>query len=417
MKKKLLAMLLAAVTAATTVVGCGLTDVIGNVNIEDDEDDDKKKPDENEEPDKPDDTVDDTDKPQDQDGDDETGDVSEPDYIEIYGDILNRHYNIALNAGNSVSGYGEENISSGFFEAVTYESNPLEAVGYTFIDLNGDGLKELIISNTLSYWNDDIEHGDFIYALYSCTGQKDVMLAEGYARNSYYLGENGIIINCGSAGAAASATGKFKLDASGTKLECIDFYYTDLGPNGEDIVVFHNNNGMWDTNDTYMIDMEPEDYYSYMEEQVAERTTFKVTPFSKYSASAADGYVGSSPIYSVYAECSDEADSADCVGKYVIDEEKYSVWITLYANATVTDLNILKMNNIEVFEDGRISYVSDILYDHGVFKKGEEIKIRVTLPELTPCNAISYYDADGSFHSFGLLMSGRDDSVVMYDLD
>jgi hypothetical protein len=87
-----------------------------------------------------------------------------------------------------------------------YEGNPLENVGFGFVDLDNDGHWELIIGAIL-----DAETDPAVFEIWTLVDGEPVMLAQGGSRNRYvlqYVEEDQMwyVVNEGSNGAANSAT-------------------------------------------------------------------------------------------------------------------------------------------------------------------------------------------------------------------
>ena len=87
-----------------------------------------------------------------------------------------------------------------------YEGNPLENVGFGYVDLDNDGQMELIIGAILN-----AELDPSVFEIWTLVNGEPVMLAQGGSRNRYvlqYVEEDRMwyVVNEGSNGAANSAT-------------------------------------------------------------------------------------------------------------------------------------------------------------------------------------------------------------------
>ena len=78
----------------------------------------------------------------------------------------------------------EQYMESGMSEVLTayYEGNPLENVGFGFVDLDYDGCWELVIGAIL-----DAEEYPAVFEIWTLVDEKPVMLAQAHARTQYDL--------------------------------------------------------------------------------------------------------------------------------------------------------------------------------------------------------------------------------------
>ena len=89
----------------------------------------------------------------------------------------------------------------------------LAGIGYTYYDVDDNGIEELIIADTgPEGWNNRIL---LMYTLYD---DKPVLLIDGWARNRYYLLNDGTIYNEGSSGAAYTNFGLYRIAEDGSKI-------------------------------------------------------------------------------------------------------------------------------------------------------------------------------------------------------
>lgn len=104
-------------------------------------------------------------------------------------------------------------------------SEALAGIGYTFYDVDGNGIEELIIADML---NDDGGRWDNrILLMYTLYDDKPVLLIDGWARNRYYLLNDGTIYHEGSGGAAYTTFATYRMAENGISLDVIDYYFSD----------------------------------------------------------------------------------------------------------------------------------------------------------------------------------------------
>lgn len=133
------------------------------------------------------------------------------DYTYLYKDILDQ-YKKSCEADEEVDRDSKNNLSTGLWE-VADEKDLLHKVGYKLIDMNDDGVDELLISllEKKGYYN-------YIISVYQhLDGQGVKKVEDGWARNKYYLLKGKVLLNEGSGGAFSSEISKLKMIGSNFK--------------------------------------------------------------------------------------------------------------------------------------------------------------------------------------------------------
>lgn len=135
-----------------------------------------------------------------------------------------------------------------------------------FYDVDGNGIEELIIADMLD--NGGGPWDNRIMLMYSLADNKPVLVIDGWARNRYYLLNDGTIYHAGSGGAAYSSFAVYHMAEDGISLEVIDYYssgyygdsewgwfHSTTGVTTEDeseVIRFENENVPWEMQDAYM---------------------------------------------------------------------------------------------------------------------------------------------------------------------
>ena len=136
-------------------------------------------------------------------------------YIDVvYAEQIGR-YHTALSEKWDEGKYYENDMSAQPY--YYYEGNPLENVGFGFVDLDNDGYWELVIGAIL-----DAEQDPSVFEIWTLVDGEPVMLAQGGYRNRYvlqYVEEDNMwyVVNEGSSSAFSHAT--YYLMLSEGKLE------------------------------------------------------------------------------------------------------------------------------------------------------------------------------------------------------
>lgn len=161
----------------------------------------------------------------------------------------------------------------------------LENIGYAIEDISGDGIPELLIGDIQG--KDIPDLGTQIYTAYTISDGEPRLVFEGWYRNSYrYSGAGGFFYE-GSASAASSAFGTYRLLPDGTSLSCEDFYFTDWSDESfSEIGVYHNTSGEWDKTVSEKMDITEEELWQ-LEEELKQHNSENVEliPFSELHSS------------------------------------------------------------------------------------------------------------------------------------
>lgn len=106
----------------------------------------------------------------------------------------------------------------------------LPRTGYVQMDLNGDGSPELLLGWLGNeFWN--LNEG-YVFAIYTLVDGQPILAGEGWERNTYVLGTDGYLYNCGSSGADRTEWNKYRFDpAAEGYLETVE--HVSVPENGE----------------------------------------------------------------------------------------------------------------------------------------------------------------------------------------
>ncbi len=138
----------------------------------------------------------------------------------LYDEILDQ-IREALQGGPEAIPEEDPPLSIDFYHLSTDYDIP----GYVLLDLDHNGTEELIVG-----YNTKAEEGTFptvVYDMYSIQNDTLIHPLKGWARNRYYLCENGSFVNEGSSGAAYSSWVKYEF--TGEALEASECIFTDDG--------------------------------------------------------------------------------------------------------------------------------------------------------------------------------------------
>ena len=99
--------------------------------------------------------------------------------VELYAQQIQRYYT-AISQQWDENAYWDQEMSS--LTAYYYEGVPLDNVGFTFMDLDGDGIQELLIGAILGADRDPL-----VFELWTVRNHEPIMLAQSGSHNRYYL--------------------------------------------------------------------------------------------------------------------------------------------------------------------------------------------------------------------------------------
>ena len=222
----------------------------------------------------------------------ETDESDEPDTIYLkpgntYQDILDNAYTVITNRGADIVEADEIFMSVGIWEAGIGRSTDeaLAGIGYTFYDVDGNGIEELIIMDT----DEDSDIWDNrILTMYSLLDGKPVLVIDGWARNRYYLLNDGTFYNEGSGGAAYTIFATYRMAADGVSIEVIDYYFSDYRDDSfkeywlaeGNWGWFHNTTGVHKKDESEWMEFENEDVpWEMMENYIAQVKQLDLTFF------------------------------------------------------------------------------------------------------------------------------------------
>lgn len=117
---------------------------------------------------------------------------------EMYRKILQKHITAIEKKWDSTK-LEKENMSYMYNVITSSGKNALDCVGYTYYDVNGDGIEELLIGEITTG-----EMKGIIYDLYTMVNRKPVHVMSGGARDRYFVTDNVFLCNERSGGANES---------------------------------------------------------------------------------------------------------------------------------------------------------------------------------------------------------------------
>ena len=150
----------------------------------------------------------------------------------------------------------------------------LNSIAYCVVDINNDGVKELVICDPR--WS--LPGNVRILDMYTMVDDKVVKVITGWSRNRYYLLDDGYIYNEGSSGAAYSSCETHYFNANDGTLITQKLYFTyPKGENMDEGGYYYNENGEQDP--SVSVEISREEYRSFMETCEAKIVQFNAKTF------------------------------------------------------------------------------------------------------------------------------------------
>ncbi|MCR4880486.1 MAG: hypothetical protein K6A44_00845 [bacterium] len=190
---------------------------------------------------------------------------------DLYKDILEKHITAIKEKWDS-NKLEEENMSYMYNVIAASGKNPLNTIGYTYYDANGDGIEELLIG--------EIAQGDWkgiIYDIYTMVNRKPQHVISGGSRNRYFVCDNTFICNEYSGGANESGVRVSIIVENSTELfPQVNFKYDGYANPKNPYFLSYGSENEWDN--------VTKEAYKKRKKVFEQYERFDFIPLSKYSS-------------------------------------------------------------------------------------------------------------------------------------
>ena len=313
--------------------------------------------------------------------------------------------------------YDEEyrSLSTGVMEAAVQGEGEtlLRELGYALQDLSGDGVPELLIARS---------DGTILGGYTIGSDGEIIQFLDGWARNRYYLLNDGRFYNSGSGGAMSSAFGTYHLSADGTELVCEEHYFTaPKDESWEEIGLYRNETGEWDPAVSEELDVTEEEFWTRASQLERCAVLPELTPFASYA------YMGfiEQPL-----DCRVRVDYLedvvyrlgtydDLTGTVSFDDPAAAEWATpvaFRAKEDVSDFRLLTLELRDVDDAGHAAFAATETYAAPALTAERPLAAPLYFPGDMPSNGFAYTDADGAEQYFAISASGKDGSLIVTPL-
>ena len=330
-------------------------------------------------------------------------------YEQWYNTILDFNYELIMGGADD---YEYRDGTSGIGEVImNNDENAANSIGYTFLDVNHDGVAELIIGSI----NEEKEGKYYGQNIYSAYTYKDIpyLLIEGWSRNRCFLLEDGTFYTEGSGGAMYRMLENYVLDVNATQLSYKDLYFTkEKNESFEEIGFYHNATGEWDV--SVSEELEEDVFWSKYDEYGNRTTTLEFVPFSMYlyAGEQKNTEITENEVVSVEWITKEQLYNSQ-IWSYVADSSQPQVIAAFYVNEQIKNLKVLSLTYEDVDNMGNAIFSTEELYYYGDFEPGNPFVITLTMYGTIPYYGISYETADGETHYYAISESGMDGSAIL----
>lgn len=154
----------------------------------------------------------------------------------------------------------------------------LDKIGYSILDINEDGVSELLV---FCADESEAEAGkpQRILCAYTVSDNKAALLFTGDSLNCYYLLSNLTILNRNYSDTASSA-GVFRLEKEDTELSCVDYYFT--AADNDQITCYQNQTGLPDVSSSVIISGGADAFGTISEDLTAQIRTVEMILLSAF---------------------------------------------------------------------------------------------------------------------------------------
>ena len=265
---------------------------------------------------------------------------------------------------------------TGSIEGKSY-AEALQSVGYTLLDIDQNGTKELVIASNANPSDYPSCKGNMIFLIYDQHEGKPRKIVSGHYRNAWFLSRpDRELLNIGSVSAACSIHALY--DYINGELTCRDNWYSGLNEEG-DHIFYHSYEATTDPAKGEHLSFTMDDFISHEDELAAETRRIKLTPFADLR-----------PV--------------------TVRQEGTDMVFTV--SAAVRDFTTVKLSNPKYADNG-VTFTEKPMQAYGTIQPGKPVKAKMPINGDEPEYAISFTDPLGEKVKMHISISGEDGSVVL----
>ncbi|MBQ2040682.1 MAG: hypothetical protein II482_00890 [Lachnospiraceae bacterium] len=190
---------------------------------------------------------------------------------DLYPEVLAKHVK-AISEGWSADKLEKAGMSPMYYAmSLTGDGDVLDRIGYAYMDMNNDGIDELMIGEI----TDDENLKGIVYDLYTMADREPVHVVSGWARNRFFVSGRSMLANEYSNGAAESGWLFYDVEANTGKMyPQIAFKYDEAADSGTWFIAYGSQTDEWESVD--------EDEWNEMLGRFTEYDRFDYAPLSGF---------------------------------------------------------------------------------------------------------------------------------------
>lgn len=330
-------------------------------------------------------------------------------YKKYYDKILSKYYQFLSDQANT-EGLSEDmrgvfqSYTSDGEENIRIDQSVRSTMGYNLMDINADKIPELMIGS-IEKEQGGYHYGFRIHALYTIRNGKAKWVFSSSPRDRYFYLGNDRFYNHYLETDGNSVVTVFYVDDKTGEYRYIDYYFTEWKEaNSQEISYFYNKFGEAD------VPLSEKEYHEIVDKIEAQIKDIRFVPFSDYTEKSVFEF-DSIRIQVEYSTKEEIEYAFDYDGFNT--EDKEATMVTFTTNDMTKDFKILHLKNVEINENGKMSYEAEEAYHQEVLDPSRPFIAGLYFYGSIPNNGISYVNEDGDTVMLILGQSGKDGSLYL----
>ena len=326
-----------------------------------------------------------------------------------YASILENMYDILA---HGLIGRDRQDGEHGVMEALGEDGGPenLHHAGWKLLDLSGDGTPELLIAAVEK--NDSGScAGSQLYAVYTMKEGKAHLTQEGVSRNAFFLLDENRLLNCGRGGAMMQIFKVCEISPDGSRLIGGEAWFTRLKADAETIGFYYSASGELEASVSQ--EMDEGSFNAAVDALMARQCEIEFHSFADWGKEPSGKSVSASDPAVRLEWATAALSDAQSHQAFTAGAGEPRVQAALCANRPVGNIKVLKLEFVDVDENGKVRFNSTDLFRLDVLEPKRPLVITMPMLGSIPQYGISYEDEQGRTFRFAVTESGMDGSLQL----